>query len=121
MNAEQKTICEFLKTYRNLFVSVSEISKALGDRKRFDQDRNWARPILRRMEMEGMLESNPFGEYRLKNNDYDTVSFKRALNEPGFALGDTTIIVLDEAEESDTQTRTSDTSLKEHDTQSKAA
>ncbi len=99
MNTEQTEIYEFLKTYSNVFVSALEISKRLGNRGRFHNDRNWARPVLRRMEMEGLIESNPFGEYRLKKRTDDTTSFKKALAMPGMSLGDTTIIALDETED----------------------
>lgn len=94
MNADETEIHEFLKTFPNLFVSVMEISKRLGSRKRFDQDRTWARPILRRMELDGILESNPFGEYRLKATPEEATTFKKALTLPNAALGDTTIISL---------------------------
>ena len=51
------------------------------------------------MEMEGSVESNPFGEYRLKHRPEDTTTFKRALTMPGFPLGETSIITLDDVAE----------------------
>jgi hypothetical protein len=97
MNADEREIYDFLKTSPpNVFVSVMEISKKLGHRKRFDMDRTWARPFLRRMELDGILESNPFGEYRIKRKEGETTSFKQALDQPGVPLGDTTIITLDD-------------------------
>jgi hypothetical protein len=104
MNTEETRVAEFLSSRRNLFVSATEISKFL-DRKKFDIDRNWARPMLRRMELEEMLESNHFGEYRLKKGENDTTTFKEALNQPGSSLGETTIIMLDKRE-SDSSTVT---------------
>ncbi len=99
MNTQETEIFEFLKRFPNLFVSVTEISKDVGCRKQFNEDRSWARPFLRRMEMDDLIESNPFGEYRLKRPADDTTTFKRALTMPGFALGETAIITLDEVEE----------------------
>jgi hypothetical protein len=97
MNADEREIYDFLKTTSgNAFVSVMEISKKLGHRKRFDIDRVWARPLLRRMELDGLLESNPFGEYRIKGKDGESPAFKDALEQPGASLGDTTIITLDD-------------------------
>ena len=98
MNAEEKEIYEFLKTRLGLFISCSEISKYVGRGRQFELDRNWARPLLRRMEMDGVLEANPFGEYRVRELQPGDTDFREALSQskPGLALGDTTIIKLDE-------------------------
>jgi len=92
LNPIEQQIYDYLKRSRAVFVSVTEISKNVGHRKWFNADRNWARPVLRRLEMDGWLESNPFGEYRLKKRDEDTATFRQALRTPGKELGDTTII-----------------------------
>jgi hypothetical protein len=95
MNADEREIYDFLKTSTgNVFVSVMEISKKVGHRKHFEIDRTWARPLLRRMELDGILESNPFGEYRIKGREGEPATFKEALDQPGASLGDTTIITL---------------------------
>jgi hypothetical protein len=96
MNAEATEVYEYLKQFPNVFVSVIEISKSVGSRRNFLMDRTWSRPILRRMEMEGLLESNPSGEYRLKHTSGDTTTFLKALEctDIDIALGDTTIIAL---------------------------
>ncbi len=111
MNAEETEIYDFLKQYPSVYVSVIEISKSVGARRNFLMDKTWARPILRRMEMEGHLESNPSGEYRLKDAGSNTTTFLKALGHPDISLGDTTIIVLDDVkraeseEEDDTEHR----------------
>jgi len=96
MNADETAIHEFLKGYPGIFVSCTEISRRMGARRKFDQDRTWARPILRRMELDGYLESNEMGEYRLKSKPGGTTSFIKALSTPGGSLGETTIIALDD-------------------------
>jgi len=96
MNADETRVCEFLKGYPGVFVSVTEISRRMGARKKFDKDRTWARPILRRMELDGILEANAVGEYRLKLRPNETTTFKKALTQPGVSLGDTAIITLDD-------------------------
>jgi hypothetical protein len=101
MNADENEIYEFLKQYRNVFVSVIEISKSVGARRNFLADRTWARPILRRMELEGHLESNPSGEYRIKHYSGNTTTFLKALGDPCLVLGDTTIICLDDTNPAD--------------------
>ena len=99
MNADEKAVHEFLKSYPGLYVSVTEISRRLCARRKFQKDRAWARPILRRMELDGTLESNPCGEYRLRVASPENTPFKQAIAIPGVDLGDTTIICLDELEE----------------------
>lgn len=94
MSNEETEIYEFLKRFSNRYVSVTDISKSVGARKNFNADRLWAQPILRRMEMEGWIEANPFGEYRVKFSSEDSTTFKKALETPGISLGDTTIICL---------------------------
>lgn len=97
-NADQIEIYDFLRKFPNLFVSVSEVSKNVGNRKRYNIDRNWARPILRRMEMEGWLEANSFGEYRVKRRLEENTTFKDAIKLAGMDLGDTAIITSDKKE-----------------------
>ena len=102
MNAEETQIYEFLKKKEGAFVSTTDISKFLDAGRRFQQDRNWARPVLRRMEMDGLIEANPYGEYRVKPQEpeapapaeaeADPADFKEALRMPGASLADTTII-----------------------------
>lgn len=96
MNADEKAVYEFLKDYPGIFVSVTEISRRLGARRKFLKDRTWARPLLRRMELDGILEANDCGEYRLKVNANETTLFKQAINQPGVSLGETTLISLDD-------------------------
>ena len=94
MSTEETEIYEFLKRFPNRYVSLVDISKSVGPRKNFIEDRLWAQPILRRMEMEGWIESNPFGEYHLKDQPDETTTFKKALETPGLSLGDTAIVSL---------------------------
>ena len=99
MTADETEICDFLKRFPNLFVSVTEISKRLGTRGRYASDRVWARPLLRRMEMDGIVESNPFGDYRLTAKASELPHFKDALKQGStVSLGDTTIIQIDDTD-----------------------
>ena len=98
MNADEVEIYQFLKEYTNVFVSAMEISRKVGRGRRFDQDKTWARPILRRMEMDGLIEANPFGEYRIRVGSPADMHFKEALKKPGAPLGDTTIITLEDVQ-----------------------
>jgi hypothetical protein len=99
MSTEESAIYEFLKRFRNRFVSVTDISKSVGARKDFIANRLWAQPILRRMELEGWVEASPFGEYRVKASSEDSTTFKKALETPFVDLGDTTIISIGDVKE----------------------
>ena len=92
LNPIEQEIHDYLKRSPLSFVSVTDVSKNVGHRKWFNADRNWARPILRRLEMDGWLESNPFGEYRLVRRRDDDTSFRQAMNIPGMSLANTTIV-----------------------------
>jgi|WetSurMetagenome_2_1015567.scaffolds.fasta_scaffold579822_1 hypothetical protein len=93
MNTEEKEIYEFLKQFVGRFVTVLEVSQRAGNRNRYAQDKNWAQPILRRMELDGFVESNEMGEYRARSGE--TTTFRKALERPGSSdLGETTIIML---------------------------
>ncbi|MBN2506634.1 MAG: hypothetical protein JXQ71_08065 [Verrucomicrobia bacterium] len=97
MSPEEVEILELLGRFRGNYVSVVEISRNVGQRRRFMEDRFWCRPILRRMEMDGLVEVNEFGEYRVMRREENTTSFWQALDQPDMRLGETTIIDLDEA------------------------
>ena len=95
MSTEEKEILEFLSTFREVYVSVVEVSRRVGSRNRFHSDRTWSRPTLMRMEQDGLLESNEYGEFRIKRGQLDT-DFLEALEsiKPDVDLGETTIIRL---------------------------
>jgi hypothetical protein len=99
MNSEESEMFEFLRKFPQRFVSVEEIVRMAGASKDLCQDRNWVQAILRRMEIEGWIESNPQGGYRPKARPDDTTSFLKALETPGAPLGDTAIITLEDVAE----------------------
>ena len=98
MTTEETEIYELLKRSPNQFISVTDISQAVASRRTFNEDRLWAQPILRRMEMEGWIEANPFGDFRLRpgSESEGTTEFLKAIQTPGVPLGDTTIVCLTE-------------------------
>ena len=107
MNADETEVYDFLKQSPRLYISATEISKKVGNKRRFLQDRNWARPILRRMELDGIVESNAVGEYRLKEGTEDAGHFCSAIGQPGIELGDTTIISIQDVRDDIAQKRDS--------------
>jgi hypothetical protein len=65
MYHDKQDILEFLSKF-DCFVSPVEIAKKVGGKQRFKEDRDWAKPILYRLFMEGVLEADEYGHYRLK-------------------------------------------------------
>lgn len=66
MDIEEREIFLFLKTYGSTFVAAREICRRAGGRRRYDEDHEWAKPILARMVERSILESNSEGQYRIK-------------------------------------------------------
>src|SRR5262249_52736581 len=65
MDAEEKEICDFLKSWIDQFVSQREICRRAGGKWRFRENPNWALPVLSRMAEKGILESDAAGHFRL--------------------------------------------------------
>ena len=97
MNADEIEIFTLLKAFPDRFVSVGDVSRRLGSHHRYAKDKNWAHPVLRRMEIDGVVEANAYGEYKLKAPP--PIPFKTGLEKPDVSLGDTTIIMLDRSKE----------------------
>jgi len=64
MDAEEKEICDFLKSWPGQFVASREICRRAGGKWRFRDEPTWALPILTRMVEKGLLESDSSGHYR---------------------------------------------------------
>jgi hypothetical protein len=65
MDADEKDICEFLKSWQGQFVAVKEICRRAGGKWRFKDDPNWAVPVLQRMLEQNLVESDTTGHFRL--------------------------------------------------------
>ena len=130
MNADEVRIIGFLNEFPDEFVSVIDVSRKLGKGRRYKEDRTWAAPIMRRMEMDGLLETNNVGDFRVRTEYRDngkdqekssstatkastgtkpgetkSIDFKQALKTPGVSLGDTTIIRISDVQEQGTASR----------------
>ena len=66
MDADEREIFHFLKSWGGEYVGAVEIARRAGSKKRFHQDENWAKPVLMRMADRGILESDASGRYRVK-------------------------------------------------------
>jgi hypothetical protein len=66
MDADEREIYQFLKSWGNEFIAPREICRRAGGRRKFHEDAEWAKPVLLRMLERGILESNSTGHYRIK-------------------------------------------------------
>lgn len=66
MDADERDIFNYLKTWGAEFVGVKEICRRAGTKKRYHQDPEWARPILLVMAERGILERDILSRYRVK-------------------------------------------------------
>ena len=64
MRHEQVRILQYLKSSPLAFFSVAEISRRVGDRKQYEENRRWAQPHLTRLVEEGLVECDVMGHYR---------------------------------------------------------
>ena len=64
MTYEAQEVVRLLRTWPGVFVSYGEIARR-ADRKRFQEDPNWARQALRGLVDQGILEQDSSGGYRL--------------------------------------------------------
>src|ERR1043165_9782056 len=66
MDAEERDIYYYLKSYGREFVNRREISRRAGGKHRYRQSPNWVDPVIERMIERGILESGEGGHYRIK-------------------------------------------------------
>jgi hypothetical protein len=67
MLQDERLIIEYLQTLGDAFASAAEICRrAPGDKRRWKENPNWAKPTLIQLVNQGILESNAWGQYRLK-------------------------------------------------------
>jgi hypothetical protein len=65
MDAEERDICDFLKSWPDQYVGGREIAKRAGGKWRFRDDPNWANPVLSRLVDAQIVEADASGHYRL--------------------------------------------------------
>ena len=66
MDSEEREIFQFLQTWGADYVSYKEIARRAGGKKKFNENGDWAKPLLIRMSERGVLESDAMGRYRIK-------------------------------------------------------
>ena len=66
MNAAERDICNYLKSWPGQFVYGRDIARRAGGKWRFREDPEWSVPVLARLVQQGLVESDSTGQFRLK-------------------------------------------------------
>ncbi|HZI33975.1 MAG TPA: hypothetical protein VFF11_16670 [Candidatus Binatia bacterium] len=66
MDADERDIFQYLKTWGKEYVGVVEICRRAGSKQRYRQDPDWAVPYLGLMVERGILERDAAGRFRIK-------------------------------------------------------
>lgn len=66
MDADERDICIYLRSWPGQFVSGREISRRAGGKRRFREDPNWASAALSRLVERQFVESDTTGHFRLR-------------------------------------------------------
>jgi hypothetical protein len=66
MDADEREIYQYLKSWGKEFVGVTEICRRAGGKRRYHADPDWAVPYLGIMADRGVLERDTQGRYRVK-------------------------------------------------------
>jgi hypothetical protein len=66
MDADEREIFQYLKGYGEEWVNAKEICRRAGGKRRFNEDNNWARPVLQRLRDRQLVEGDELGRYRIR-------------------------------------------------------
>jgi hypothetical protein len=66
MNADERDICNYLKSWPGQFVYGRDIARRAGGKWRFRKEPGWAAPVLARLVEQGIADSDSTGRYRLR-------------------------------------------------------
>jgi hypothetical protein len=69
MDADEREICDFLKSFPGQFISGREVARRAGGKWKFHDDPNWAVPVLIRLKEQNLVEVNASGQYRLTGHE----------------------------------------------------
>jgi len=66
MDADERDICIYLKSWAGQFVHMTEISRRASSKPRYFKEPAWAVPALNRLVEKGLIEVDTTGHYRLR-------------------------------------------------------
>lgn len=65
MEADEREIFDFLSCYGEEWISAKEICRKAGGKRRFNEDPNWASPVLKHLKDRRVIEGDEMGRYRI--------------------------------------------------------
>ena len=65
MDADERDIVTYLKTWSGQYVSAREIARRAASKKRYEKEPDWAVPVLGRLVDRGIIEADSRAHYRL--------------------------------------------------------
>lgn len=65
MDADERAICDYLKSWAKQYVAGREIARRAGGKRRFRDDPQWAGNVIARLVESGVIETDGLGHYRL--------------------------------------------------------
>jgi len=68
LSAEALDVIAYLNTAPGKFVSMQEISRRAGGRRRYEESPGWARNLMAPLVEAGLIQVNPRGHYRVPTN-----------------------------------------------------
>jgi hypothetical protein len=69
MDADEREICTYLKSWRGQFVAGKEIARRASGKSRFRVEPHWAVPVLARLVEKGLVEADSTGHFRLRSDE----------------------------------------------------
>jgi hypothetical protein len=71
LSSDELEVLEYLKSWKGEFVSMVEICRCAGGRRRFKEEPHWAKRLMSRLVDAEMVEVNERGHYRRKPEDVE--------------------------------------------------
>lgn len=65
MDADERDVIMYLKSWNGQFVSGREIARRAAGKRRFQQEPNWSVPVIARLLEQRIIESDSMAHYRL--------------------------------------------------------
>jgi hypothetical protein len=72
MDADERAICVYLKSFPDQFIAAREIARRAGGKWRFREDPEWAAPVLARLVEKGLIEPDSTGHFKLRQKPQAT-------------------------------------------------
>jgi hypothetical protein len=66
MHADERDVCNYLKSWPGQFVFGRDVARRAGGKWRFRENPEWAAAVLARLVEQGIVESDSTGHFRLR-------------------------------------------------------